>query len=168
MPFTPLVSYAGIGSRETPPDILKLMSMFSRYAYTAGRFLVTGGAKGADSAFMFGVTDPNGMQVYRAEDATEEAISLASKYHPNWNACSDYAKKLHGRNMMILLGKDLKTPVNYIVCWTPGGNAVGGTGQAIRAAQMNNIPIHNLYFPTMVELVTYQIKEWKKDFNPTN
>jgi hypothetical protein len=162
------ITYAGIGSRETPTDVLKVMTIFARYAYTSKRLLVTGGAKGADSAFMAGVTDPNGMKVYRAEDATKGAIALASKYHPNWAACSEYVKKLHGRNMMILLGHDLSTPVNYVVCWTPNGAIVGGTGQALRAANEHNISVYNLYNSSIMEIVTEQIKRWKNDFNQSS
>jgi hypothetical protein len=45
---------------------------------------------------------------------------------------------------MILLGKELLTPVSFVICWTPMGNEVGGTGQGIRVARSLGIKILNL------------------------
>jgi len=45
--------------------------------------------------------------------------------------CSDYAKKLHGRNVKQVLGDDLKTPSDFLLCWTKEGKDVGGTRTAI-------------------------------------
>ncbi len=61
------------------------------------------------------------------------------------------AKKFHARNVQQVLGKNLDTPTKFVVCWTPDGaeqrtsNKTGGTGQAIRVAISNNIPVFNLY-----------------------
>ena len=46
--------YAGIGSRETPEDILALMYRLARVMGNEGWTLSTGGAKGADEAFFSG------------------------------------------------------------------------------------------------------------------
>jgi hypothetical protein len=46
---------------------------------------------------------------------------------------------------MIILGKNLDEPVKFVVCWTPGGKVVGGTGVAIQIAHKNNIPVINLF-----------------------
>lgn len=133
--------YAGIGSRETPPEILSLMQAIACYLSSNGWTLRSGGARGADSAFESGTRDK---EIFKAEDATEEAIALAAQHHPRWDACPDYAKKLHGRNSMILLGSDLDAPVKFVCCWTPGGKVVGGTGQALRMSSAYGIEIRNL------------------------
>lgn len=44
---------------------------------------------------------------------------------------------------MILLGRDLNDPVDFVVCWTPGAQAVGGTGQALRIAEAYGIKVYN-------------------------
>jgi hypothetical protein len=49
-----------------------------------------------------------------------------------------------------MLGSDLKSPVNMVVCWTPRGEATGGTGQAIRMARHYGIPVYNLYDPQSI------------------
>jgi hypothetical protein len=43
-----------------------------------------------------------------------------------------------------ILGEDLKTPCNLVVCYTAGGKGGGGTGQALRAAKDHNVPILDL------------------------
>jgi len=133
--------YAGVGSRETPRDILNIMTIISyslRHEYT----LRSGGAIGADTAFQSGAGFNR--VIYKAHHATADAIELASTYHPNWKACKGIAKKLHGRNMQIVLGEGLAEPVEFVLCWTPGAKLVGGTAMAIRVAEDKDIPVFNL------------------------
>lgn len=132
--------YAGIGSRKTPKRVLKVFKELSTIFENKEYILRSGGAEGADKAFEEG-TDRK--IIYRPEDATEAAIKKASEIHPNWGKCNDYTRKLMGRNVMIILGKDLNKPVEFVVCWTEGGKIVGGTGFGIRLAQLNDIPVHN-------------------------
>jgi hypothetical protein len=135
-------TYAGIGSRETPPDILSKMTSIAVYLSAKGYLLRSGGAVGADTAFEQGAQPA---QIFRPEHATEEALKLAKKYHPAWGRCNQYARKLHARNGMILLGSRLNSPVDFVVCWTPDGKASGGTGQALRIAKALDIQIINLF-----------------------
>lgn len=62
----------------------------------------------------------------------------------HWNNCNDYAKGMHSRNCHQILGYDLKSPVDAVVCWTPEGKFIGGTRTALLIAQKENIPIFNL------------------------
>jgi hypothetical protein len=82
-----------------------------------------------------------------------EAFEYAAAIHPNWMACSDAAKKLHARNIHQVLGRDMATPVLFVVCWTPFGDAVGGTRTAIYCAHDHEIPIFNMYDPTALKQV---------------
>ena len=140
--------YAGIGSRETPEGICLLMGDIAAYLGKKGFMLRSGDAVGADRSFEFGASCGKNYptEIFEAKDCTEKAMELSSKFHPNWNACSPYAKKLHGRNAMILLGKELNKNADFIVCWTKDGAVVGGTGQALRMAKHYKIPIFNLFF----------------------
>lgn len=144
--------YAGIGSRKTPSDILRLMKAIGRNLADKGWILRSGGAAGADYAFEQGAKSVYGAktEIYLASAANQAALDLAAKFHPAWDACSDYAKRLHARNCFQVLGRDLNTPSKFIICWTPDGSegettqATGGTGQAIRIAHHYDIPIFNL------------------------
>lgn len=156
--------YTGIGSRQTPPEILRIMMSLATKLKSLGYVLRSGGADGADSAFERNAGSSS--EIYRASDATDVAIDLASKFHPAWNRCSDYAKKLHGRNAFQVLGSDLKTPSAFVVCWTPDGCIdhssrsirTGGTGTAISIASANGIPVFNLcrrdHYERIVEFIS--------------
>jgi DNA-binding XRE family transcriptional regulator len=137
--------YAGIGSRETPKDICEIMTQLATKLANTGWVLRSGGAKGADQAFEKGVPKGFEKEIFYAKDATEKALILAEKYHPNWQVCSDYARKLHARNGMILLGEKLDSSVEFVICWTKDGKASGGSGQGIRIATNYEIPVFNLY-----------------------
>jgi hypothetical protein len=133
--------YAGIGSRDTPNNILNIMTRTATYLSNIGYTLRSGGAKGADSAFEAGAKTK---EIFIAKDSTQDALELTANYHPAWHKCNDFVKKLHARNAMILLGRNLNLPVHFVICWTPNAEFVGGTGQALRIAKDKNIQIINL------------------------
>ena len=148
-----ILYYTGVGSRDTPPDILILMEAIARKMASFGFWLRSGGAIGADSAFERGA----GMnkQIFYANDATAQAMAIAAKFHPKWNRCSPFARKLHGRNAFQILGPNLNDPTQYCICWTPDGcishatrqYATGGTGTAISIADYYKVLIVNLAIP---------------------
>lgn len=161
--------YAGIGSRETPESILKLMQDIAVELKKLGYRLCSGGALGADTAFAKGDPDAqiylpwagyNGVEKPTMVGPTLEAITVAGTFHPAWHNCKSGARKLHGRNMHILFGSKLDTPVDFVICWTKDGKDSGGTGQAIRAAIANNIPVFNLqHTGVMTELNNYLVEK---------
>lgn len=139
------MTYAGIGSRKTPPDVLTHMRDFAYEVAEDGWTLRSGGAKGADTAFEEGARKADGsVEIFLAEDATDEALKHAAQFHPRWYGLKPYAKKLHARNSMIILGASLNDPVDVVVCWTPKGVKVGGTAQGLRVAEHYRISIINL------------------------
>lgn len=148
--------YTGIGSRETPKEVMYSYSGFHETAnqlYLFGWTLRSGGADGADSAFELGAADRkeiylpwkgfngNSSPLYNISD---EAYELAATIHPAWERLSGGAKNLHARNCYQILGLDLKTPSEFVICWTKDGKDIGGTRTAIVLARQNNIPVYNL------------------------
>lgn len=159
-PMTPENAYAGIGSRETPPDVLAKMETIAARLAQAGMTLRSGAAPGADTAFENGAKTVAGSRreiflpwagFQKHPDGIHQipkaAFALAERMHPNWSLCSEAARKLHARNSCQILGRDLKSPVKVVVCWTEGGKMKGGTSQALRIAQEAGIPIINLGNP---------------------
>lgn len=137
--------YAGIGSRETPEDILKLMKRIARQLERRGDLLRTGDADGADKAFRSGVEKPENKEVFSAKHGIREWTFLfTDHFHPAPKHLSPFARKLMNRNAMQILGRNGCEPVDFVVCWTKDGKASGGTGQAIRIAGYYNIPVFNL------------------------
>ena len=162
---TDIKIYAGIGSRDTPEHVYKLMVQIASYQAKKGTILRTGAANGADSAFIeghFKETNTN-LEIYipffpfngyHPENDRNvhsgtcwKSESIAEKYHPRWDILKPAVKKLMARNSYQVLGKNLKTPVDFVICWTPftrKGDPKGGTSQAIRIAEAYNIPVINL------------------------
>ena len=145
--------YTGVGSRETPQNILVLMRQLAKQFAHKGYMLRSGGAEGADQAFELGCREVNGLcKIYRPSHATPQAMAIASQYHGAWHLCGEWARKLHARNAFQVLGDDLKTPSLIVVCWTKDGARdhaersikTGGTGTAISIASENHIRVANL------------------------
>ena len=150
--------YAGIGARATPAGVLADMAVMAGWLARTGWNLSSGGADGADAAFAGGA--PAGQRTVwlpwwgyngrRAPDcrvlssaALSSCMAIAAPLHSAWDRCSPAVRKLHARNVAIL-GVTLDRPVDACVCWSERGEAVGGTGMAIRIAEANGIPVFNL------------------------
>lgn len=148
--------YTGVGSRETPEHIQQLMFQCAKSLTGLGYTLRSGGAEGADTAFESGsdlkeIYLPwagfnNRHMMNDSEIVLEniEAMEIAATHHPAWERCSQGAMKMHTRNVHQILGKDLRSPSEFLLCWTPNGATTGGTGQAIRLAEYYEVPIFNL------------------------
>jgi hypothetical protein len=150
-------SYAGIGSRKTPGDVLQLIELLATHL-SLTHTLRSGHAEGADLAFeyaatagqaeiflpwpSFGAKDPIMGEVF--DRPRPQAFSMAQHLHPAWDACSQAARKLHARNVHQILGYDLEDPVAFVVCWTPDAREVGGTATAIKLARQIGIEVFNL------------------------
>lgn len=152
-----MIFYTGIGSRQTPPEVLSLMTWIATGLATIGYTLRSGGADGADTAFESGAGGAaeiylpwlwfNGRSKGIVLPVTPEGETLAKHIHPSWGGLSLGARKLHVRNCYQVLGADLKTPSAFVLCWTPEGSGRGGTGQAIRLAMERHIPVYDMGSP---------------------
>lgn len=162
--------YTGIGSRETPREILKLMNSIASELYRQSYTLRSGGAPGADQAFEWGVWNqaPDAYhairqaEIYlpwksfeegtrspiiaRLDEPQKEAYEIAALYHPRWTYLKYGAKKLHARNVHQILGHDVTNPVlsDFVICWTQRARGSGGTGQAIRIAKAWDVKVYDL------------------------
>jgi hypothetical protein len=165
--------WTGVGSRETPAEILAVMvDLGARFA-GAGWTLRSGAGAGADQAFERGAVAAGGtVEVYlpwagfngHASSSCEPpqaAHDLAATIHPAWPRLSDRARRLHARNTQQVLGADLTAPSAFVVCWTPDGaesgaetsRETGGTATAIAVASRRGVPVFNLARAGRVETV---------------
>ena len=164
--------YAGVGSRETPSEILELMTKIAMGLEKGNYFLRSGGAAGADSAFEKGILDSTHKSIYlpykgfnynnsnKYAEPSVGALDWAKKVHPYFDNLGDFARKAHARNAHQVLGDNLDDPVKFVICWTPDGaehmnechstDITGGTRTAIVIAEMNNVPVFNLARPDAV------------------
>jgi len=166
--------YTGVGSRETPKEILELMREYSRTMALKGWSFRSGGADGADSAFSDGWFDAfkinpeilsaevylpwNGFNDLHKGDINcvlvtdkniiSQAQEIVKSVHPAYDKLTRGPLALHTRNVFQVLGSDIKTPSKGCIAYAKidsKGNPMGGTATAIKIALMNGIPVRNLY-----------------------
>ncbi len=164
--------YAGIGARNTPPEILNIMTKTAMLLAEDGYICKTGAAKGADQAFGNGAGDDLELYLpwatYEKEwieslqfpgitvvNKTLDAFAFASVqvYHPAPENLKISVTAMHARNYRVVKGS------RFVICWTPNGSETGGTGQAIRIALANNIHIYNLGIASTLKAFQDKIKE---------
>lgn len=155
--------YAGIGSRRTPKSIQKIMKKIASTLEKKNWILRSGGALGADIAFEKGIKKKENKEIFLPAKGVNGSDSehyevcrdsrlIASEHHSGWMSLSEYDRNLMGRNVYQILGKDLNTPVKFVICWTPDGcetsetrkRSTGGTGLAISLASSMGIEVFNL------------------------
>lgn len=152
--------YTGIGSRETPQEYLDMFERMGVWLGLRGGILRSGGANGADSAFERGADKVKAIHPDLGEkeiylpwkgfnnntsllyNIDHNAMVIAQNIHPNWNKLSDAAKKLMARNTYQIIGLN-NTLTDFVVCYTKNGKYIGGTSQAMKLADMYEIPIFN-------------------------
>jgi len=168
-------AYAGIGSRETPIEILQVIRSIARVLAKDDFLCKTGAAPGADQAFAEGALCRGGdveiclpwpsyethwvsqlvgtYNIRTLADTDEQAFASVDRLHPFAHNLKQGAKKLHARNFLIL------QDVRFVICWTTKGLETGGTGQGIRIAQEAGIPIHNLGNPNVLKHFIDKLQE---------
>lgn len=155
--------YTGIGSRSTPKEIMDKMTDIAIVLQSKGYTLRSGGADGADTAFEIGAGDLMDIYIpwngfngreginYKSldnitSDIRDKSVELAKSVinEGHWNNMSYGAKKMHTRNVSQVLGDDLNSPSDFLVCYTTNGEVKGGTATAIKLAIKYNVPVFNL------------------------
>ena len=84
------------------------------------------------------------LAIVRNKDLISETERIASEVHPAWDRCNEWARGMHSRNCHQILGYDLQSPVDAVICWTPDGKIQGGTATVIRISMKYDIPVFNL------------------------
>jgi hypothetical protein len=161
---------AGIGNRHVSEHILKEAIKIGAWCRDNKIYVRSGHAEGMDWAFEQGAQEfcitylpwKNFNKQFESralkcvvpyEDKYNE---MTDKYHPACTKLSSAAlekddplsrgaRLLMNRNACQVLGYELDSPVDVVVCWTPDPEFKrGGTSQACRIAVDNNIPVINM------------------------
>lgn len=146
------MTYAGIGSRETPSAVLKQMTKLASKLNELGYKLQTGMTfrgkeEGADKAFSYGT---NNKVLFGPEKYGNNPVARAitKELHPNPGALKEGGLKLMARNTNQVFGESLDTPVDFVVFYAPETSnplrPKGGTGQAVEMARRKGIPTINM------------------------
>lgn len=161
--LVPASVYAVAGQRRGTPDaILVLAGRIARALAMLGWCQRNGIQEGFDQelynyagedvslylpwpGFRRGESDYHAAHIVRQE-ASPEALAIASQCHPNWNGCHRAARMLLGRDTHIVLGHACRVPAAFLLCYTSNGRDAGGTGQTIRVAERYGVRVDNLFF----------------------
>ncbi|HDR9179284.1 TPA: hypothetical protein QDB23_006625 [Burkholderia vietnamiensis] len=156
--------YAGVGSRRTPDNILRYMRLAAMRLAARGYGLRSGAAPRADEAFEQGCVTAGGQaEIWlpwkgfnnHADTGfypVAAHFEIASSVHPAWDRLTRGPRALHARDVGQVLGRDIRTPVAFVLCYTPDGceseaertRDTGGTATAIVLADRHGIPVFNL------------------------
>jgi len=151
----------GIGSRRCPQSICELFTEIGGEVRERGWYLRSGHALGSDYAFELGSKERcivylpwegfNKEQpilgIPRVSLLRDEVLKMVYLFEPYAKDLSNGVKRIKSRNIFQVLGEDLETPSDVVICWTEGGIVEGGTGLAINVAMANGIPIVNVGDP---------------------
>jgi hypothetical protein len=172
--------YTGVGSRETPEEILVLMEKVAYKFAKEGYILRSGGAGGADTAFWNGASqtetpieiflpwngfsglyhdEARGYYAPTKDETYARAEEITSEIHPAWGRLTRGPRALHARNVYQVLGQDLQTPSDFLICYSkPSGNSIsGGTRTAWEVAKKFGVRCFNLYDEENVRRVQFYL-----------
>ncbi|AGY56608.1 hypothetical protein [Gloeobacter kilaueensis] len=152
--------YTGAGATHAPPDICALVVLTAQHLASTGMILRTGVDKGADAAFAAGAGErreiyaphtgaggyKDGIVIGDAE-VIQQAVAVAVGLHPDWRSYNDFSRRAHLRRVFQMLGKDLRTPSAFLICWAPTEDGVveGSVRTAVALAHERAIPAYNLH-----------------------
>jgi len=154
-------AYTGVGSRDCPDYMFNLIAKIAFRLAKRGYVLRSGGAAGCDTAFEMGCLAAGGKsEIYIPWQGFNQSTSdliferfknrftaeiIAKLIHPAYGKLSRGAKMLHSRNVYQVFGTDLKSPSDFLLCYTTNGTAKGGTRTAIKLGELADIRTRNLY-----------------------
>lgn len=159
VPTAKPVRYTGVGSRETPQDVMHIMTEVAEGLSEQDWILRSGNAEGADRAFEIGspvrLTEsylpwekaqvPHGIVAITDEHTRLFRSVYRTPSGGPWTpSMKRAATLLMTRNGNQVFGPDFVDPSDVLICWTPHGDPVGGTRQAIALAELIDIPVINL------------------------
>lgn len=169
------LSYAGVGSRGTPVDILEKFEIIGFFLAKRGYLLRSGGADGADSAFEKGCDlakgrkeiflpwkgfNGNNSNLFKTPKGAEKFVE---KIHPAWHKLKIPVKQLHARNVCQILGYSLDDPVEFVLCYTKDALGKGGTATAINLAKSMGIPVFDFGESSNIDKFRVLFEKLKND-----
>lgn len=159
-------AYACTGNREAPPDVLNRLKELARDLEEFGYTLRVGGMDGPEDSAKQMVKDVEyhvpflpwkDFDKYSVKSYfnTKEIQCLAKMFHPTYDGLKPAIQAFLSKNVRVLLGKDLKSPVRFVVGWSEDGAELsnertartGTFGHVVSIAAAMKIPVFNFGKP---------------------
>ena len=153
-------AYAFIANKEAPADIIALAGKIAKRLDEMGYTTRTGGTEGLEDSVEAAVSK---VEVYipwkdfnqkasKFNRNDKSAADLVKPFHPTFDTLKPAIQAIVARNVHIILGKNLQSPVGFVVCWSADGvehakdktAKTGFVGIPIAIASSLKIPVFNL------------------------
>ena len=155
--------YTMVSNREAPIGVLARMTEIAKLMDGKGFTCRIDGAEGASSAVepvdcrkevilaWKGFNNKESQFTYTAP----EALEIAKKFHPTFDTAKPAVQTFLGRNVRLVMGQTLKSPIMAMVVWTEDGAETlkdrtaktGFAGHLIALASALGVPVFNLHNP---------------------
>ena len=172
-----------VGSRQTPDDQAIILRNYAERLLRKGWTGRSGVSGSADMALNHAIYDYDapaefyipweqfngyshgdlsGRVIYPKRLGNDkEATRMIMEVHRFWGMLTRGAKCLHVRNAYQVLGRDLASPSDVLICWAPvnrNGAVQGGTATAYNLAMKHEIACFNLAVPGQREALDLWLK----------
>lgn len=152
--------YVGTGNKEAPQEVLDKMSQIARELEEFGYTLRSGGLEGPEEVFEKATKVHEIHLPWKGFNNKEskytftpkQAHGIAKMFHPSFDTLKPVIQTFLAKNARLVLGKDLKSPALFMICWSEDGaetgkektSRTGNVGHAIAIAAAMKIPVFNL------------------------
>lgn len=170
--------YTMVSNREAPVGVLARMTEIAKLMDSRGFTCRVDGAEGASAAVepvdcrkevilaWKGFNNKESQFTYTAP----EALEIAKKFHPTFDTAKPAVQTFLGRNVRLVMGQTLKSPVMAMVVWTDDGAEslkdrtakTGFAGHLIALASALGVPVFNLHNPD----AEHRLNVWLEKHSP--
>jgi hypothetical protein len=160
-------AYGGLCNPDAPDSVMSQMKTLAERLEAKGYTLRTNGAKGGEASMEAGSSDVEAHIPWRnfnehpskLNRTTDEAKAVIRQFAPGFDGLKPAVQTIIASKAHVILGKDLKNPIQFLICWTQDGaetmaqrNAkTGYIGVGIALAASLKIPVFNLKNPDALE-----------------
>lgn len=166
VPFGPIElykPYAIVGNREAPTHVLGSMTRLAKELDSHGFTCRIDGGEGPSAAVeplecrkeltipWKGFNEKESNFSYNQP----ESFEIAKLFHPTYDNMKPAAQAFLARNARVIMGRDLKSPIMFLICWTEDGvesmkdktSRTGFAGHLIAMASALGVPVYNMQRP---------------------
>lgn len=160
-------SYAVIGNKDTPDDIIKQMVAFAKELDEQSFVCRISVAQGPDKEVCEAVKNKEVILPWKGFNEVQDGDSFTSPSakaitrltQPGYDDMKPGLQLILGKNVRLLLGKECKSPVAFVIGWSKDGAErlsqktpdTGGMGHILSIAQSACIPVFNLGKPDALQ-----------------
>ena len=160
-------AYACLGNKEAPQEVIDHMVRLVQDLDREGWTLRTSGGEGPEERIEI-ETERKEIHLPWAKFNNREskfcrndknANDIVSSFHPTFGSLKPAVQAIVARQAHVILGKDLRSPVRFLICWSEDG-AEDGKTKSIKTGYMSmpiaiahslSIPIFNLKNPDALQ-----------------